>query len=99
MKTAPAKAGACIAGSIAAWLLFSGFVRAQAPDLQRVLNNPKFQSAEDFIDKDHDRIISETIQITEIEAPPFKEEKRGTAYLEMLRQAGLVNVEMDAEAT
>jgi tripeptide aminopeptidase len=98
MKTAPAapaKAGAYI--SIVAWLLFSGFVRAQAPDVQRVLNNPKFQSAEDFIDKDHDRIVSETIQITEIEAPPFKEEKRGTAYLEMLRQAGLVNVEMDAE--
>jgi hypothetical protein len=64
MKTAPAApAKACAYISIVAWLLFSGFVRAQAPDVQRVLNNPKFQSAEDFIDKDHDRIVSETIQI------------------------------------
>src|SRR5262249_44677143 len=36
-------------------------------------------------------------QLTEIEAPPFKEEKRAKVYLEMLRQHGLTNVEMDAE--
>src|SRR6185369_12344184 len=29
--------------------------------------------------------------------PPFKEAKRAAAYLQMLRQAGLTNVEQDAE--
>src|SRR5947207_12961448 len=42
---------------------------------QRILTDPKFKAAEQFIDKDHDRLVREIIQITEIEAPPFKEEK------------------------
>ena len=49
------------------------------------------------IDKDHDRLVAEIIQLTEIPAPPFKEDARGAAYLEMLRAAGLTNVERDAE--
>ncbi|HYR88708.1 MAG TPA: M20/M25/M40 family metallo-hydrolase [Terriglobia bacterium] len=93
MKNVPAKGGACIV----AWLLFASFAWAQASDVQRILDHPKFRAAGDFIDRDHDRITGETIQITEIEAPPFKEEKRATAYQEMLRQSGLMNVEMDAE--
>ena len=49
------------------------------------------------LDKDHDRLVAEIIQLTEIPAPPFKEDARGAAYLEMLRAAGLSNVERDAE--
>src|SRR4030095_10097373 len=70
---------------------------SQPADVQRLVNSPKFKAAQDFIDKDHDRFIREVIQLTEIEAPPFKEEARGKVYLEMLRQHGLTNVEMDAE--
>jgi acetylornithine deacetylase/succinyl-diaminopimelate desuccinylase-like protein len=70
---------------------------AQAVDVARVINSPKFKAAQAFIDKDHDRFIEEIIQITEIPAPPFKEQVRGRAYLEMLRQHGLTNVEMDSE--
>src|SRR5262245_31889762 len=64
---------------------------------QRILTNPRFQAAQDFISKDHDRFVREMIQITEIEAPPFKEEKRAKAYAEMLRQSGLPDVEIDGE--
>src|SRR6185369_6339458 len=63
----------------------------------RVLANPKFKSAQDFVAKDHDRLVREIIQITEVEAPPFKEEKRAKLYAEMLRQSGLSEVEIDAE--
>src|SRR5262249_53461547 len=56
---------------------------------QRVLMDPKFKAAEQFIDKDHDRMVREIIQITEIEAPPFKEEKRAKVFADMLRQSGL----------
>src|SRR5262245_38547129 len=72
---------------------------AQSPDVvvDRVMANPKIKAAQDFMDKDHDRFVGEIIKLTEIEAPPFKEQKRGQVYLEMLKQHGLLNVEMDAE--
>ncbi|ACG77353.1 peptidase [Phenylobacterium zucineum HLK1] len=49
------------------------------------------------LDAQHERIIADTITLTEIEAPPFKEEKRARAYMEMLKAHGLTDVEMDAE--
>ena len=79
-----------------AFLLCLG-ASAQIPDAQRLLLNPKFQATSAFVSNDHERFIREIIQITEIEAPPFKETKRAKAYLEMLREHGLTNLEMDAE--
>ena len=69
----------------------------QAPAGERLLAHPKFQAAQDFLSKDHDRFIRETIQITEIEAPPLQEERRARAYADMLRQSGLTDVSIDAE--
>jgi len=70
---------------------------AQVPTASRILSNPKFLAAQDFVAKDHDRLVREIIQITEVEAPPFKEEKRARLFAEMLRQSGLADVEIDAE--
>jgi di/tripeptidase len=72
---------------------------AQSPEAaaQRIVNHEKYKAAQAFINNDYDRFVREIIQLTEIEAPPFKEEKRARAYLEMLRQHGLTSVEMDAE--
>jgi tripeptide aminopeptidase len=81
---------------VAAVALCAG-ASAQMSDAQRLLANPKFQAAANFVNTDHDRFVREIIQINEIEAPPFKERKRAVAYMEMLRQHGLSNVEMDAE--
>ena len=91
--------GLVLIGCGFASLLFLYFIpaSAQTSNAQRLLTNPKFQAAQDFIFKDHDRFVRETIQITEIGAPPFKEEKRAKAYAEMLRQSGLMSVEIDAE--
>src|SRR5437870_12866593 len=69
----------------------------QTANVQRVLADPKVQAAQEFVAKDHDRFVREIIQITEIEAPPFKEGKRAKLFAEMLRQSGLSNVETDAE--
>jgi len=89
------------AKAVLSGILLCGAAEAQAPspssDVERLVNNPKFKAAQNFIDRDHDRFVREIIQITEIEAPPFKEDKRGKAYLEMLRQNGLASVEMDPE--
>ena len=79
-------------------LLFgSAAASAQLVNVQRVIMDPRFLAAEDFVVTDHDRFVREIIQITEIEAPPFKEAKRGKAFADMLRQSGLSNVEIDAE--
>ncbi len=77
--------------------IIGGAASAQTGNVQRVLADPKFQAAQEFIAKDHDRFVRETIQITEIEAPPFKEAKRAKIFMEMLRQSGLSDVEIDAE--
>ena len=77
--------------------IIGGAASAQTGNVQRVLADPKFQAAQEFIAKDHDRFVRETIQITEIEAPPFKEAKRAKAFVEMLRQSGLSDVDIDAE--
>ncbi|OLE87851.1 MAG: peptidase M20 [Acidobacteria bacterium 13_1_20CM_2_55_15] len=77
--------------------MIRGTASAQTGNVQRLLVDPKFQAAQEFIAKDHDRFVRETIQITEIEAPPFKEAKRAKAFVEMLRQSGLSDVDIDAE--
>ena len=79
-------------------LTLCGFAAfAQAPTPGRILTNPKFQAAQEFVSNDHERLVREIIQITEVEAPPFKEEKRAKVYAEMMRQSGLSDVSIDAE--
>jgi acetylornithine deacetylase/succinyl-diaminopimelate desuccinylase-like protein len=70
---------------------------AQESALREILDSPQFRTATAFIEKDQPRFVSELIQLTEIPAPPFKEQRRARAYLEMLRQSGLTDVEMDQE--
>ena len=88
---------ACRALILGTLLSAAGVASAQTANVQRVLMDPRFQAAEDFVATDHDRFVREIIQITEIEAPPFKEAKRGKAFADMLRQSGLSNVEIDSE--
>ena len=72
---------------------------AQAPDaaVRGLVDGPKFKQAVAFIQADQDRFVRELIALTEIPAPPFKEQARAKAFMEMLRQQGLSDVEMDAE--
>jgi acetylornithine deacetylase/succinyl-diaminopimelate desuccinylase-like protein len=93
-----ASVGLASVGLVLAGLVLPG--RAQTPaeaEVARVKADPKFQVALRVIDRDHDRLVREIIQLTEIPAPPFKEDARGAAYLEMLRQHGLSDVERDPE--
>lgn len=72
---------------------------AQAPDalVQRIRASAQYAQAATFIEGDYDRFVRELVELNEIPAPPFKEQARAKAYLEMLRQAGLSDVEIDAE--
>ena len=63
----------------------------------RVLTDPRFDAAVSALERDHDRFVSEIVTLTEIPAPPFREEARANAYLAMLRAVGLSDVERDTE--
>jgi len=74
-------------------------LRAQTPDvrIRAMIDSAAFKQATAFIQSDQDRFVRELIALTEIPAPPFKEQARAKAFMEMLRQHGLTEVEMDPE--
>lgn len=66
-------------------------------DVQRILASPSFKAAVATIDKEHSRIVDEGIMLTEIPAPPFKEEARAREYEKMFKAVGLSEVKIDEE--
>jgi acetylornithine deacetylase/succinyl-diaminopimelate desuccinylase-like protein len=73
----------------------AGAQAAETPDL--VASGPAVARALDALDRNHDRLVQDIITLTEIPAPPFKEDRRAAAFLARLEAAGLSNVERDAE--
>lgn len=65
--------------------------------VQETLQSRPYLSAVAQLDREHERIVREIVTLTEIPAPPFKEAKRAAAYRDMLKEAGLEDVEIDAE--
>jgi acetylornithine deacetylase/succinyl-diaminopimelate desuccinylase-like protein len=55
------------------------------------------QRALQWIDQEDARTVADLIKLTQIPAPPFKEEVRGRAYADMLREAGADSVWIDEE--
>jgi tripeptide aminopeptidase len=72
---------------------------AQSPDtaVRGLVDGPKFKQAAAFIQSDQERFVRELVTLTEIPAPPFKEQARAQAFMRMLREHGLSDVEIDAE--
>jgi len=62
-----------------------------------LLEQTSVQRALDFIEENHKQTVAEQIEITEIPAPPFKEQKRAENYLQRLKQLQLDDVTMDDE--
>ncbi|MBS1820345.1 MAG: M20/M25/M40 family metallo-hydrolase [Acidobacteria bacterium] len=73
------------------------FAQTAEQKVQTIVASGSFRNAKAFLASDHDRFVKDLITLTEIPAPLFKEQKRGAAYLEMLREVKLADVEMDAE--
>lgn len=66
-----------------------------AETIAAIRADARFATAGETLRRDHDRTVADLITLTEIPAPPFGEEKRAAAYLEMLRAHGLEEVEQD----
>jgi len=49
-----------------------------------IVSDPRFRAAVATLEREHDRTVEDIVTLTEIPAPPFKEEARARAYLEML---------------
>ena len=64
-----------------------------AETIARILADRRFQDAVATMTREHDRTVADIITLTEIPSPPFAEERRASAYLEMLRAHGLEEVE------
>lgn len=80
-----------------AFTIQSGAPAAPDAAVRQILDSAEFKQAARFIDGDYDRFVRELITLTEIPAPPFKEARRARAVMEMMRQLGLADVEMDEE--
>ncbi len=86
------------AAALCSWAaITSPAAQIAAADVPKLVASARFQAAMAFIRTDHDRFVKELIALTEIPAPPFKEERRARAYLGMLQQHGLSEVERDEE--
>ena len=72
---------------------------AQTPEarVRDIVASPAFKQATAFIESDQERFVRELIALTEIPAPPFKEAARAKAFMTLLQQHRLADVEMDGE--
>jgi len=55
----------------------------------QIVASPSYRAAVAAFDSDHDQWVEDIVAITQIAAPPFKEEARAKAFAEMLRKRGL----------
>ena len=62
-----------------------------------LLRSAPVRAALDAVRANEPATLDEQVRLCEIPAPPFKEAARAKAYAEMLRAAGLQDVEIDAE--
>jgi len=64
---------------------------------QQLVASAPFKAAVSVFERDFERFVEELIFLTQIPAPPFKEQVRAEAYAKLLRGVGLEDVQTDAE--
>ena len=65
-------------------------------NIKEIANNNKVKKAFKYILDVEEKTIKNLIELTEIEAPPFKEEKRAKEFSERLKLAGIEKVWIDS---
>lgn len=63
----------------------------------QLLSAPQVQALLEAVKADHERSVEDLRMLTEIEAPPFKEQKRAEAFLARMKALGLADAKIDAE--
>ncbi len=67
----------------------------QIPDIARLLHDPTVKAALDAAKSNEPSTINDQMRLSEIAAPPFKEESRAAAVLKIFTDLGLRNVRVD----
>jgi tripeptide aminopeptidase len=65
--------------------------------IKTLRNQSSVKAALEQIRRDDERTLEEQIEISEIPAPPFKEQTRANDYVRRLRDLGLLDVTIDSE--
>jgi len=89
-----------LASFFALSLVLAAPAGAQSPAdavVGHIVAGQAFKRAAAALDAGHDQWVKDTITLTEIPAPPFKEAARAKAFADMFRARGLTDVEIDAE--
>ncbi len=79
--------------------LVPGVATAQTPSMDigaALMADATVKQALDAVRRNEGQILQEQIRLCEIEAPPFKEEKRAAAFKAVFEKLGLTNVRIDA---
>ncbi|WP_427911387.1 M20/M25/M40 family metallo-hydrolase [Ramlibacter sp. MMS24-I3-19] len=63
----------------------------------QLLASPQVKKLLDAVKADHERSVEDLKALTEIEAPPFKEQKKAEAFLARMKALGLPNAKIDGE--
>lgn len=66
-------------------------------EIDELMKNSMIQDALQYIEDEDDVTVENQIHLTEIPAPPFMEEVRAARYVEMMKEYGLEQVEIDEE--
>ena len=87
----------CAAALFSAAAPVSAQTNDYASEVARITSSPAFATVRASLDRQHARIVDECIMLTEIPAPPFKEEARAIVYEKMFNEVGLTDVKIDQE--
>ena len=63
----------------------------------QLMASPVIAKLLEAVKADHDRSTEDLKLLTEIEAPPFKEQKRADAYLARMKALGITDARIDSE--
>ena len=100
MKRIPVRLCAALAAALffaAAGVRAAAAAAFEDARVKQIIASPQFKAAVAVYERDYDRFVKELITLTEIPAPSFGEKQRGEAYAKLMKDAGLENVETDAE--
>lgn len=67
------------------------------PAASIAVEHGSYRTASQAIDSGYDRFVSEIIALTEVPAPPFKEDTRAALFADLARASGFATVEKDEE--
>ena len=64
-------------------------------EIRTIAGRGDLQRAFSIIESTREQFVEQLIELTQLPAPPFKEEKRAARFAELMREAGLSDVSID----